>query len=125
VAVAALLERSSGTPVAVASLLELVAADDRGARRAVADAGEAIGRALAMLVNVLNPELVVVGGDLAPAGAVLLDPIQAAIERHGVAPATGALRVTAGTLGERAEVLGAAGLILAQSPHALAARVEK
>ena len=58
-----------GTPVPVASLLELVAADDRGARRAVADAGEAIGRALSMLVNVLNPELVVVGGDLAPAGA--------------------------------------------------------
>jgi hypothetical protein len=41
-----------------------------------------------------------------------------------VAPAAGAVRVTAGTLGNRAEVLGAAGLILAQSPHALAARVE-
>jgi len=106
-------------------VLELVAAGDRGARRAVADAGEAIGRALSMLVNVLNPELVVVGGDLAPAGSVLLDPIRAAIERHGVAPAAGAVRVTAGTLGDRAEVLGAAGLILAQSPHALAARVEK
>jgi predicted NBD/HSP70 family sugar kinase len=124
VAVAALLERN-GAPVPVARVLELVAAGDRGARRAVADAGEAIGRALSMLVNVLNPELVVVGGDLAPAGAVLLEPIRAAIERHGVAPAAGAVRVTAGTLGDRAEVLGAAGLILAQSPHALAARVEK
>jgi predicted NBD/HSP70 family sugar kinase len=125
VAVAALLARSTGTAMSVAGLLELVAADDRGARRAVADAGEAIGRALSMLVNVLNPELVVVGGDLAPAGAVLLDPIRAAIERHGVTPAAGAVRVTAGTLGDRAEVLGAAGLVLAQSPHALAARVER
>jgi predicted NBD/HSP70 family sugar kinase len=125
VAVAALLERSTGKPVSAARLLELVEADDRGAGRAVADAGEAVGRALSMLVNVLNPELVVVGGDLAPAGAVLLDPIRAAIERHGVAPAAGAVRVTAGTLGDRAEVLGAAGLILAQSPHALAARVEE
>ena len=77
-----------------------------GARRAVADAGEAVGRALSMLVNVLNPELVVVGGDLAPAGPMLLDPIRAAIERHGVAPAAGAVRVVAGTLGDRAEVLG-------------------
>jgi len=33
------------------------------------------------------------------------------------------VRVTAGTLGDRAEVLGAAALVLAQSPHALAARV--
>ena len=125
VAVAALLERSTGTRVSLARVLELVAAGDRGARRAVADAGEAIGRALSMLVNVLNPEVVVVGGDLAPAGPVLLDAMRAAIERHGVAPAAGAVRVTAGTLGDRAEVLGAAGLILAQSPHALAARVEK
>ena len=124
-AVAALLERSSGEPVAVEQLLELVEAKDRRARRAVADAGEAVGRALSMLVNVLNPELVVVGGDLAPAGPVLLDPIRAAIERHGVAPAAGAVRVMAGTLGDRAEVLGAVGLILAQSPHALATRVER
>jgi len=124
-AVAALLERSSGEPVGVELLLELVAAKDRRARRAVADAGEAVGRALSMLVNVLNPELVVVGGDLAPAGPMLLDPIRAAIERHGVAPAAGAVRVVAGTLGDRAEVLGAAGLILAQSPHALATRVER
>lgn len=125
VAVAGLLERSTGAPVPVPCVLELVEAGDRGARRAVADAGEAIGRALSTLVNVLNPELVVVGGDLAPAGAVLLDAIRAAIERHGVAPAAGAVRVTAGTLGDRAEVLGAAGLVLAQSPHALAARVER
>ena len=124
-AVAALLERSSGEPVGVERLLELVAAKDRRARRAVADAGEAVGRALSMLVNVLNPELVVVGGDLAPAGPMLLDPIRAAIERHGVAPAAGAVRVVAGTLGDRAEVLGAAGLILAQTPHALATRVER
>jgi hypothetical protein len=33
------------------------------------------------------------------------------------------VNVTAGTLGDRAEVLGAAALILAQSPHVLARRV--
>ena len=35
-------------------------------------------------------------------------------------PASGAVNVTAGTLGDRAEVLGAAALILAQSPRVLA-----
>jgi len=123
VAVAALLERSTGRPVSVQRLLELVAERDRGARRAVADAGEAVGRAISMLVNVLNPELVVIGGDLARSGKVLLDPITAAIERHSVAPAAAAARVSAGLLGERAEVLGAAALILAQSPRALARRL--
>jgi predicted NBD/HSP70 family sugar kinase len=123
VAVAALLERSSGQPVSVQRLMELVAAGDRGAQRAVADAGEVVGRALSTVVNALNPELVVVGGELASAGPVLLDPIRAGIERHGVMPVSGTVRVTAGTLGDRAEVLGAAALILAQSPRALSLRV--
>jgi predicted NBD/HSP70 family sugar kinase len=125
VAVAALLERSVGQPVPIKRLLELVAAGDRGARRAVSDAGEAVGRALSTLVNVLNPALIVVGGDLAQAGGVLLDPISAAIDRHSVAPAATAVRVVAGTLGERAEVLGAAALILAHSPRALVRRLER
>lgn len=123
VAVAALLARSLRRPVTVPHLLELVADGNRGARRAVADAGEAVGRALSMVVNVLNPELVVVGGDLAQAGDVLLSPIAAEIERHSVAPAAASVRVTAGTLGPRAEVLGAAALILAKSPRALVAKL--
>ncbi|MBV9944484.1 MAG: ROK family transcriptional regulator [Solirubrobacterales bacterium] len=124
VAVAGLLERSLGQPLTVQRLLELVADGHRGARRAVAEAGDAVGRAVSMLVNVLNPELVVVGGDLAQAGDILLEPIRAAIERHSVAPAAGAVRVTEGRLGARAEVLGAAALVLAASPRALAARFD-
>jgi predicted NBD/HSP70 family sugar kinase len=125
VAVAALLERSVGQPVSVKRLLELVDDGDRGARRAVADAGEAVGRAMSMLVNVLNPELIVVGGDLAHAGPVLFDPMSAEIERHSVAPSAAAVRVVPGMLGERAEVLGAAALILANSPRALVQRLEE
>jgi predicted NBD/HSP70 family sugar kinase len=122
-AIAATLPARSGKPVSVAGLLRLVEAGDRGACRAVADAGEAVGRALAMLLNVLNPELVVIGGDLASAGDVLLDAVRATVERDAVPGAAGSVRVVAGTLGERAEVLGAAALVLARSPHALARRV--
>jgi predicted NBD/HSP70 family sugar kinase len=123
VAVAGLLERSTGRPVSVQRLLERVREDDRGARTAVADAGEAVGRAISALVNILNPQLVVIGGDLAAAGEVLLDPVRAAIRHHSVAPAATAVNVVAGTLEGRAEVLGAAALILARSPRVLAERV--
>ena len=78
-----------------------------------------------MLVNVLNPELVVVGGDLAPAGPSSSTRCGRRSSATAWRPPRRAVRVTAGTLGDRAEVLGAAALILAQSPHALAARVEK
>lgn len=118
-AVASLLEQSRHEPVSVAQLLELLAAGDRGARRALADACKAIGRAVATLVNLVNPELVVIGGDLAVAGETVLEPIRTAIAAHAVPPATAAVRVVCGDLGDRAEVLGAAALILTQSPRAL------
>ena len=75
------------------------------------------------MVNLLNPEIVVVGGELAAAGSVVLDPLRKAIERYSIATASSAVQVVVGTLGDRAEVLGAAGLILAGSPEALARRI--
>ena len=104
-------------------LLELVTAGDRGARRAVADAGEAVGMVVSWTVSVLNPQLVVIGGELAAAGDVLLDPIRVSIQRHSIQGAAADVHVTTGVLGDRAEVLGAAALILAQSPLALTEHV--
>ncbi|HEY2316835.1 MAG TPA: ROK family protein, partial [Solirubrobacteraceae bacterium] len=123
VAVAALLERSLGQPITVARLLELVAEGDRAACRAVAEAGEAVGRAASMLVNVLNPELLVVGGDLAQAGEVLLAPIRAEIERPSVPPAASAVRVTRRHAGRAGRGPRRRALILAKTPHALVARL--
>ena len=123
VAVARLLEHVAERPMTPDQLLDLVATGDRGARRAVADAGEAVGMVVSWIVNVLNPELVVIGGELAAGGDVLLDPIRASIDRHSLPGAAADVQVTAGVLRDRAEVLGAAALILAQSPLALAERV--
>jgi len=123
VAVTRLLEHVVERPMTPDQLLDLVAAGDRGACRAVADAGEAVGMVVSWIVNVLNPELVVIGGELAAGGDVLLDPIRASIDRHSLPGAAADVQVTAGVLRDRAEVLGAAALILAQSPLALAERV--
>lgn len=120
VAVAELLERSRGEPVSVGRLLELVRAGDRGACRAVADAGTVVGETLAAAVTLLNPQRVIIGGELAQAGEVLLAPIHAAVARLSLAPAT---TIVASELGERAEVLGAAATQLARAPHALVSRL--
>ena len=124
VAVAALLEPSMNRPIAISTLLELVASGHRGAQRAVEDAGDAVGTVLAALVNILNPQLLLVGGELAAAGEIILEPIRAAIGRRCVAPTATSVSVAAGSLGPRAEVLGAAALILAQAPHTLVQRVK-
>ena len=57
--------------------------------------------------NLLNPELVVVGGDLALAGEPLLEGVRESLGRYALPSAAEAARVTAGVLGDRAEVLGA------------------
>jgi predicted NBD/HSP70 family sugar kinase len=108
------LARSHGglTP---ARLLELAAAGDRGCRRVLHDAGRVVGRALADLCNTINPDAIVVGGELSGAGEVLLEPLRAAIRQHAIPAAAAGVTVTTGALGERAELLGALALAGQQS----------
>jgi predicted NBD/HSP70 family sugar kinase len=122
VAVARLLADSWGDVVTPADLPRLLAEGNRGARRAVEDAGEAVGRALAMLVTLFNPALVVVGGDLASAGPLIFESIRVAIRRYALPAVAEDVTVVPGQLGDRAEVRGAAGLVLAGAPRMLAVR---
>jgi predicted NBD/HSP70 family sugar kinase len=119
VAIAHLLSQSWHRPVTSQELLQLVDHGDPGACTAVEDAATHVGLAIAAAVNLLNPQLVVIGGDLAHAGELLLHPIRTAI-RRAVLPATAAqVTVVCGQLGEHAEVLGAATLALADVPRRL------
>jgi predicted NBD/HSP70 family sugar kinase len=104
-------------------MLDLARAGDLGCRRVIADAGRAIGHAVSMLLNVLNPELVVVGGDLASAGDLLLDGVRESIARAALPSAADAAGVVAGVLGERAQVLGAIALVVSEADRAFPTRL--
>ncbi|WP_394619901.1 ROK family transcriptional regulator [Lentzea sp. JNUCC 0626] len=118
-AVARLLSRSWVRTVTNTELMALLDAKDRGAVRAVEDAGEAVGRTLAMTVMTLNPQLVVVGGELAAAGAVLFEPIRQALRRNSLGDLHGELQVVGSALGDSASARGAAALVLAEAPNLL------
>ena len=120
VAIARLLADSWHQPITPADLPRLIAASDRGTLRAIDDAGTAVGTALATLVTLFNPELVVIGGDLAHAGELLFAPIRRAIRRYALPSVAEQVSVVPGELGEQAEVRGAAALVLATAPTALA-----
>ena len=120
VAVARLLRDSWGRPVAPDELPSLLKEGRAGARRAVEDAGEAVGRALAGVVTLINPQLIVVGGDLAAIGDPLFDAMRRAISYRALPCAGCQVRIVAGELGPSAEVRGAAGRVLARAPRALA-----
>jgi predicted NBD/HSP70 family sugar kinase len=112
--------RASGR--GIDDVIRAAAAGDRRAQRAIADAGSTVGAALAGAVNLMNPSRVVVGGDLAAAGDLLLTPLQEALERHVLPAACANTLVTAGELGHRAELLGAASLHL---PHLAGALIRR
>lgn len=96
----------------IAELVRLAREGDPGCRRVLTDAGDHIGLALANLVNLVNPEVVVVGGELGTSGELLLGSLRARVERNAVAPAAACVRVVPAQLGDRAEALGAALLVL-------------
>jgi predicted NBD/HSP70 family sugar kinase len=119
------LETVAGSAAMLAALRDTLGADvtvgeaiacgldgHTGCVTAIAGAGTAIGTAVATLCNLFNPERIVVGGDLAAAGSLLLDPLRRAVRHGAVRSAADDVSVVGGTLGERAEVLGAVALVL-------------
>jgi predicted NBD/HSP70 family sugar kinase len=116
-ALLALLRESHGEDLTLGDLLDLAHAGDLGTRRVLADAGRAIGRVLADACNVLNPELIVFGGELAAAGEPLLEGARDALARYALPAAVDATRVTGGVLGDRAGVLGALALVIADTEN--------
>jgi predicted NBD/HSP70 family sugar kinase len=111
-AVAHQLSLSRQEEISTRRMLELATEGDAAARRLIDDAGRAIGIAVANLCNIVNPECVVIGGDLSLAGDVLLDPIREVVGRSAIPSAAADTEIVAGVLGERAEMLGALALVM-------------
>jgi predicted NBD/HSP70 family sugar kinase len=122
-AVVDLLRRSHGSDLTVEAMLDAARAGDLGCRRVVHDAGRALGGVIATLLNVLNPELLIIGGDLAAAGDLLLDGVRESVLRAALPEASRGAVVVAGVLGERAQVLGALALVVSEADRAFPTRL--
>ncbi|MEQ4194332.1 ROK family transcriptional regulator [Streptomyces sp. YIM 103828] len=107
-----LLEPTHGTGLTMEKVVALAKEGDPGCRRVVADVGRYIGSGVASLCNLLNPSRVVLGGDLAEAGELVLGPIRTSVGRYAIPSAARQLELVPGSLGGRAEVLGALALAL-------------
>ncbi len=113
-----LLRRSHGEDLTVPALLAHARSGDVGCRRVIHDAGRALGQVVASLINVLNPEMLVVGGELSAAGDLLLDGMRESISRAALPEASRGAEVVTGVLGERAQVLGALALVVSEADRA-------
>src|SRR3954452_14155560 len=89
-------------------ITELANEGDPVALGAMEVIGRALGVGIANLVNIFNPQVVVVGGGVSEAGDLLLGPAREVMARRALAPARDVVRVEAAAFGAEAGMIGAA-----------------
>ena len=76
--------------------------------------GEYLGRGMAVLVDILNPELIVVGGMGVRLGDLVLEPARRTLADEAIASGLAACRIVPAALGERTGDIGALCVALQQ-----------
>lgn len=87
---------------------------DKDATEILTSAGEALGVSVAFLVNVLDPEMVVVGGGLGMAGGLYWEAFQRSCREHIFSDDTRGLPIVSAKLGTDAGLVGAAAIVFAK-----------
>ncbi|NEA28376.1 ROK family protein, partial [Actinomadura bangladeshensis] len=91
---------------------ERLTAGDAAALDAVTRAGRALGGALASVVNLIDPDTIVLGGVFSPLAAWIRPPLEAVLANGSGSLRRGVPPVEVSGLAEGAAVLGAAGLVV-------------
>lgn len=97
-------------PLTAHDVVKQARAGDQRAMRILHQAGVVLGLGLANIVDVLNPEIIVIGGGVAAAGNLLLAPARATMLQWAQPLAAKQVRICRSRLGWRASLLGAAKL---------------
>jgi len=94
------------------AIMEAANNGDQFAIELLSDAGYKIGRALAILIHIMNPESIVLSGRGAVAGKILLPPIQQALNQYCIPRLAANTKVLVSGLGFDAELIGTAVLVM-------------
>ena len=112
-----LLTQKSGynpnAPISLNDIIEVALQEDMLAIELIEEIGNSLGKHIAGLINLFNPELVVIGGTLAYAGDYLMLPLRSAIRKYSLNLVSKDSTIKVSKLGEKAGLLGAS--LLARS----------
>ena len=105
---ATILLKKNGKPdeLKLEDLIEAAKQEDVLMIELLAEMGEKLGRALAVLINLFNPELVILGGTLAETGDYLRLPARSALNKYSLSLVNNDTQVKLSKLGEKAGVMG-------------------
>jgi glucokinase len=96
-----------GPDASAHDLVREAQAGNAAAASALAEIGRKLGSGIGSLVNIFNPELVVIGGGFAAAGDLVLDPAREVMRREALQPARDLVRIVPAVLGSEAGLVGA------------------
>lgn len=96
-----------GEEISLKDILDAVLKEDVLAIEILESVGHTLGKAIAGLINMFNPEMIVIGGLLSVAGESLMLPIRMAVNKYSLMLVYKDTQIKLSTLGERAGVIGA------------------
>lgn len=99
---------SQGQALTPQLIYEAAIQNDAGAIAVFTEVGQWLGQTLAGVVNLLNPERIVIGGGIAQAGDFILEPLRTAIQLHAFERPASGVQVLPARLGAEAGMIGAA-----------------
>ncbi|HMI61427.1 MAG TPA: ROK family transcriptional regulator [Puia sp.] len=94
------------------AVVSAAAKGDKFAVELLSESGYNIGRGVAILIHLLNPETVIISGRGVPAGKILQTSIQQALNEHCIPRLAANVSLEISTLGHDAEIIGAAALVM-------------
>jgi predicted NBD/HSP70 family sugar kinase len=103
--------KGNAAKINVSVVAKAAEAGDAFAITLLKEGGVRLGRKAAFLVNLINPEILIVGGGTEAAGTYFMDALRDTIKQLSIPEATDKLRVIPSQLGENGVALGAASLV--------------
>lgn len=103
-------ELSSIRPIESIQSSDVIAAACNGdllSQQILSEAGAHLGTAIAGLVNLFNPSIIIIGGGVSQIGDLLLEPIRRTVNRRSLKMASKRLRISTALLGRRSSGMGA------------------
>lgn len=95
-------------------VIEAAGKGDSLAIEVIQEAAHYLGIAIANVINMFNPSLVIIGGDMLELGDMFLDPVREVVQRRSFSIPLAAVEVVPSSLGYRAVAIGAAALVIDQ-----------
>ena len=107
-------------PITARDVANYARRGDLTAQQILADAGSQLGIAIAGLINLINPDMVVVGGGVAQIGDLFLEPVRREVLRRGLPASARSVQITTALLGRRSISMGAVAQAISIALHQIA-----